>query len=511
MTGISEPNNASRGAIPWTSPAAAALVIALLFAAKLAVGAATDLIGDEAYYTLWSFHPLQAGYYDHPPGVVWFIRAGQALLGETALASRLAAILSTLLCALAIWRTAVALFADRTIAALGALWFSLSLGAAVGLLLVTPDAPSTLFWTLAIWAAAELHRSRNAWWWLAFGLFAGLGLQAKYTGFFLGAGILLWLVGWRETRVWFRSWQLYAGGVLALALFWPVVAWNIDNDFASLGFQLGRSTEEAPSLARAAQFFPEYVATLAGMLWPGLFLFTAAGVVLFLRRRAFRSDPAIGLLVATAAPALLYFAVHSLHSRVQGNWPLPLFGQLALIGAWAAVAWQPAGRRARAFWLWLRAWEAPLSLVLVAVVYLQAAFAPIPIPAKLPIDDMAGWPRVAGEMAAVADEAGTRTVYADDYAFLGQLATAARFAGHDLTMRPADGLFHFTFMDLPAPDEISWPVLYAARGPVDADPAPVRRLFGVEATLLSSVVRDGPGGRPAERIAFYRVSGPPED
>ncbi|GAB4363587.1 MAG: glycosyltransferase family 39 protein [Oricola sp.] len=508
MIGTSAPQDASRGAIPWTSPAAVALVVAVLFAAKLAVGAATDLVGDEAYYTLWSFYPLQAGYYDHPPGVVWFIRAGQLLLGDTALASRLAAILATLVCALAVWRTAIALFADRTVAALATLWFSLSLGAAVGLLLVTPDAPSLMFWTLAIWAAAELHRSRNANWWLVFGLFAGLGLQAKYTGFFLGAGIVLWLVGWRETRAWFRSWQLYAGGVLALALFWPVVVWNIDNDFASLGFQLGRSTEAAPSLSRMARFFPEYVGTLAGLLWPGLFLFAAAGFILFLRRRAWRGDPGLGLLVATAVPALAYFAVHSLHSRVQGNWTLPLFAQLALIGAWAAVAWLPAGRIARAVWLWLRRWEAPLSLVLVVVIYMQAAFAPVRLPAHLPIDDMAGWRQVADEVAVIAQDTGARAVYADDYAFLGQLASSARFTGHrGLAMLPAQDLYHFTFMDLPAPADTGWPVLYAVRGSVGVQPAPARRLFGKEGVLVSSVIRRGPGGRPAERISLYLVSG----
>jgi 4-amino-4-deoxy-L-arabinose transferase-like glycosyltransferase len=507
MTGNATNQPARDGAIPWTSPMAVVLVIVLLLAAKLAVGAMTDLVGDEAYYTLWSFYPLQAGYFDHPPGVVWFIRAGQMLLGETALASRLAAILATLVCALAVWRIAVALFADRTIAALGVLWFSLSLGAAAGLLIVTPDAPSTMFWTLAVWAAAELHRSRNANWWLVFGLFAGLGLQAKYTGFFLGAGILLWLVCYAETRYWFRKWQLYAGGLFAMVAFSPVLQWNLDNDFASLKFQFGRSAEAAPSLARAAQFFPEYVATLAGMLWPGLFLFVAVGIVLFLRRRQWRADPAIGLLVTTAAPALLYFAWHSLHSRVQGNWTLPLFGQLALIGAWAAVKWCPSGGWTRSFWLWLRRWEAPIALVLIGVIYVQAAFAPVRIPAKLPIDEMAGWAEVADGIAAVAKETGTNTVFADDYAFLGELASYARFGGHDLTMLPADGLYHFTFMDLPDPDEIGWPVLYAVRGPVDGDIAPARALFTVEAKYLSGIVRNGPGGRPAERIDVYLASG----
>ncbi|QKV18821.1 glycosyltransferase family 39 protein [Oricola thermophila] len=493
--------------IPWASSRAVVLVIAVLLAAKLLVALATGLVGDEAYYTLWSLYPLQAGYFDHPPGVVWFIRAGQALLGETPLASRLAAILATVICALAVWRTAWVLFADRTIAALGTLWFSFSLGVAVGLLIITPDAPSLMFWTLAIWAAAELHASRNAWWWLAFGLFAGLGLQSKYTVFFLGAGIVAWLLVYPQARRWFRAWQLYAGGVLALAVFWPVMGWNIEHDFASLGFQFGRSPDAAMSFARAMRHFPEFLASQAGLLWPGLFVFVVAGIVLFLRRREYRANPALGLLVLTAAPALLYFFWHALNKRVEGNWPLPLYGQLSLIGAWVAVTWFPAGARMRAFWLWLRRWQAPLSLLLIGVLFIQVSLAPIPVPAGLSTDDMAGWEEIADGMETLAEEAGTATVFADGYDLIGQLQAYARFGGHDLAVLPVAGLFRFTFMDLPDPDSIEGPVLLAVRASLDAEPPSSRELFGRSARYLSGLVRSGPGGRPVERIDFYQLDG----
>ncbi|MFZ2099052.1 MAG: glycosyltransferase family 39 protein [Oricola sp.] len=499
--------SAERETIPWTSPRAVVAVIAVLLAAKLAVGWKAGLIGDEAYYTLWSLYPLQAGYYDHPPAVVWFIKAGHMLLGQTAFASRLMAIMATAVCALAVWRTGIALFVDRTVAALGALWFSLSLGATVGLLLITPDAPSILFWVLAIWAAAELNRGGNANWWLAFGLFAGLGLDAKYTGFFLGAGIVLWLLAYRRNRIWLRSWQLYAGGVIALALFWPVLHWNIDHDFASLQFQLGRAAEAAPGFSRMARYFPEFVASQFGIFWPGLFLMVVAGGVLFLRRGR-RDDPAVGLLVLTAAPAILYFAWHSFHSRVQGNWTLPLFGQLALLGAWAAVHWAPADGRLRAFWFWLRRWQAPLAFLLVLALFVQVALAPFTIPAKLPTDDMAGWPEVTGEMAAVAAENGATVAFVNDYAFMSLLASYARFGGHDLTMMPLAGLDHFTFMPLSAPDEIDGPALYVSRGPIGVDPKETLPVLGIEARFLSSVVRDGPGGRPAEHVDFYLLRRP---
>ena len=73
---------------------------------------------------------------------------------------------------------------------------------------ITPDTPSVLFWGLTIWAVAELNRSQDANWWLAVGLFSGLGLLSKYTNLFVGVGIALWIAlvpaNWR----WLRCWQL---------------------------------------------------------------------------------------------------------------------------------------------------------------------------------------------------------------------------------------------------------------------------------------------------------------
>ena len=47
--------------------------------------------------------------------------------------------------------------------------------------------------------------SQRANWWLAFGLFAGLGLLSQYTNLFVGAGVLLWLVLLPGNWHWFRA------------------------------------------------------------------------------------------------------------------------------------------------------------------------------------------------------------------------------------------------------------------------------------------------------------------
>ena len=53
------------------------LVVLLLGLAviRLAAAALVPLTEDEAYYRLWSQH-LSLGYYDHPPMIAWWIRAG---------------------------------------------------------------------------------------------------------------------------------------------------------------------------------------------------------------------------------------------------------------------------------------------------------------------------------------------------------------------------------------------------------------------------------------------------
>jgi len=60
---------------------------------RLAAAAIIPLSEDEAYYRLWAEH-LQLGYYDHPPMIAWWVRAGMAVAGDTPLGVRLLPVLS---------------------------------------------------------------------------------------------------------------------------------------------------------------------------------------------------------------------------------------------------------------------------------------------------------------------------------------------------------------------------------------------------------------------------------
>jgi hypothetical protein len=112
-------------------------------------------------------------------------------------------------------------------------------------------------------------------------------------------------------------------------------------------------------------------------------------------------------------PALV-FIQHAAGDRVQANWPAILYPA-------AAVA--AAGLSGR-FWRRLRIPAIALGLFITGAVYVQAAFAPLSLPAKLdPIAlQMGGWPGLAAAVEDSRRRTGASFVAADQYSLAAELA-----------------------------------------------------------------------------------------
>src|SRR5258708_24728307 len=122
---------------------------------RLVAAAGTRLVFDEAYYWMWSKH-LAGGYYDHPPGVALVIRLGTMIAGDTELGVRLVSILLALPMSWAVYRAASILFGGIEVAATAAILLNVTLMAAVGTLIVTPDAPLLGASSVVLLCLAEL-------------------------------------------------------------------------------------------------------------------------------------------------------------------------------------------------------------------------------------------------------------------------------------------------------------------------------------------------------------------
>jgi 4-amino-4-deoxy-L-arabinose transferase-like glycosyltransferase len=399
----------------------AIVTAALLALVQLYAAGHLELMFDEAYYRTWA-ERLDWGYFDHPPLVAWWIRASSALFGPTEFGMRALGIAATALGILAVYKIADDLFADPLTSALAALLWTATPLLAIGAILVTPDTPLMVGWTTALWALARLYRSGRWQWWLVAGAAAGMALEAKYTALFLGPGICLAMLALPAWRHWWRHPAPYAGGALAVALFAPNILWNTRHSWQTFVKQFGRIGD----IEWTSRFVFEFLGSQLGLLNPLLFVLAVAGLV-----RAAHAAPEVQtqarrLLLCLVAPLLAYFLVHSLHDRVQGNWLAPLYPAFILLAADAAASLRPEAPWAARLMAVARRHAWTTGLVIIACVYVQALFAPLPLkPQSDPTTQLAGWRDLARDLDAIATRERAAAILTQSYALTSLLRTYA--------------------------------------------------------------------------------------
>src|ERR1700730_19315770 len=378
-----------------------AMTISALVALRLGAAAWTPLTFDEAYYWMWSKH-LAGGYYDHPPMVAAVIRLGTVIAGDTELGVRLVSILLALPMSWAVFRTASILFGGIGVAATAAILLNVTLIAAVGTLIVTPDAPLLAASSFVLFFLAKVLETGRGAWWLAVGGAVGAALLSKYTALFFGPAILIWLVTVPKLRRWLISPWPYLGGVVALAIFSPVIVWNADHQWVSFIKQIGRARIEDFRPAFIAELIPTQIAFAT----PLVFILGAMGLYALLRRKA-GALAARMLINATFWTIVVYFIWHSLHARVEANWFAPVYPAFAIAAAVAAhlARWDLRPQRVVDFCL---RWAAPTGIVMFAILIVQANTGALSFYRRdATVRSVGvGWRELAGEIEAVRARVG---------------------------------------------------------------------------------------------------------
>jgi 4-amino-4-deoxy-L-arabinose transferase-like glycosyltransferase len=393
------------------------LTISALVGLRLLAAAWTPLTFDEAYYWMWSKH-LAGGYYDHPPGVAAVIRLGTVIAGDTELGVRLVSILLALPMSWAVFRAASILFGDLRVATTATILLNVTLMAAVGTLIVTPDAPLLVASSFVLFYLAKVLETGRGAWWLAVGAAVGAALLSKYSALFFGPAILIWLVIVPKLRHWLVSPWLYLGGMVALALFLPVILWNADHHWVSFIKQIGRARIEDFRPAFIAELIPTQIVFATPLVW----VLGAMGLYALFGRGAgpVASRALINSIFWTIA---LYFMWHSLHARVEANWFAPVYPVFAIAAGVAAhlTPWKQRSRRIVDFCM---RWAPPVGLLMFAMLIVQAntgALTGYYRDATVRSVGV-GWRELAGEIEATRIRVGAACVLAPDYGTTGWLA-----------------------------------------------------------------------------------------
>ncbi len=394
-----------------------ALTVLALVVLRLGAAALTPLTFDEAYYWMWSKH-LAGGYYDHPPMVAVVIRLGTMLAGDTELGVRLVSILLALPMSWAVYRSAEMLFGGRRVAASAAILLNVTLMAAVGTMIVTPDAPLLVAASFVLFFLAKVLETGRGAWWLAVGAAVGAALLSKYTAMFFGPAILIWLVAVPKLRRWFASCWPYLGGLVAFAIFAPVILWNADHHWVSFIKQIGRARIEDFRPAFIAELIPTQIAFATPLVW----ILGSMGLYALFRRNS-GALAARALVSATFWTIVLYFVWHSLHARVEANWFAPVYPAFAIAAAVAAhvTPWDKRGQRLADFCL---RWAAPSGVLMFVLLIAQANTGVLSgYRRDATVRSVGvGWRELAGEIEAVRARVGAACVLAPDYGTTGWLA-----------------------------------------------------------------------------------------
>jgi hypothetical protein len=328
------PSPACGGGLGWGRLVAAwlktpagrvALLILATFCARLLFASALGLGIDESYMVA-AGRKLQLSYFDHPPIAWWLAWAAAHLTGsESAIIVRLPFIALFAVTTFLMYRLTSVLFTPSAgFWAAGMLNLAPIFGIAAGSW-VLPDGPllAALLGAALCLVAALPAAGRAAWgWWLGAGACAGIALCSKYSAALTLIGAGLFLLTEPTNRGWLTRPQPYAAGLIAAAVFSPVLLWNADHAWVSLLFQGGRADGPLRPLGAFVTLAGE-----AAFLLPWIWLPLVLCGFFALRRGP--SDRRSWLLICLAAPPLIVFTAASVRGNVLFHWTAP--GYLMLL------------------------------------------------------------------------------------------------------------------------------------------------------------------------------------
>lgn len=312
------------------------------------------VIGDEAYYWLWSKH-LAWGYHDHPPLIGWLIAASTAFSNATFWV-RFPALVCFILASVVFYLLAGEFLPNQSRAIRTLLFFLYIPILATSTVAVFTDTPLLLSWILCMWASWKAQK--NPRYWLLAGTAVGLSILSKLIGVFLPASLALFFFLNRQARSNLARREFQIGAALAMLIPLPVWIWNLRHGFENFVFQAHDHLSIHP--VHPFTSFLGYVGVQSLCVSPFLFLLMVAAFVILIRESA-KGDVVSQFLLAFALPIHLFFGLLPFWARVGVHWAAP--GYLALLIA--AIRFRPFDR-----------WQTlSLGVAMIMTLFFYTAFA----------------------------------------------------------------------------------------------------------------------------------------
>ena len=382
-----------------------------------------DYFRDEFDYIACARH-LAWGYVDQPPLIPFLARISLAVFGESlravrfipALASSLLVVQSALIARefggkrFALILTAVTILTAPQY---------LSNGSLLGTNCLEPN-----LWMGCSYFIILAIKRNDPRYWLWVGVFAGIGLEEKYSIAFFITGIVVGLLLTKQRRVFFDKW-IWLGALAGFLIFLPNLLWNIHYHWPFLELMHNIRAEGRDVVLPAGQYFLQQtllVHPLTAPIW-------LAGLIAFFVWRPLKPYRVLGWSYLVSYG--VFFALHGKSYYLAPIYPMLLAAGAVVIET-AITGASADNRRAR-----LGRWLKPLIVILLLAAGARLAPIVVPIlspdrfiaymktlPFKLPVMEH------SHERAALpqwyADQFGWREIVAETAVAWGQLSANER-------------------------------------------------------------------------------------
>lgn len=357
------------------------------------------LMPQDAYYYFYSQHPALS-YYDHPPAIAWVLGFFTSVFGEHVYAIKLADSIVTLFSVLSFYYFARCFLSRHRVQSALLLFFS-TLMVTILSLVSTPDTPLILCWTLSLLMLHHaIFRNQKIYWLLA-GICMGLAFDSKYTAVFLPAGVILFLLLSTPHRKLLGTIWPWLSCLLFVLTAYPVIAWNIENNFASFAFQSASRMKEGHSFS--LENFLGVIGHQSAILMPVLFFALLFLLYKFIRKYSIhlsRINTQQLFLLCFFIPLFICFLCLSFVYWVKLNWMMPSYiSGIVLLSIYIKEKW-------------IR-YQLIFSLVVHVLLAVEVLFYPFPIKSD---DTWVGWKELAVQVKELRQHhPGTFIFSADDY------------------------------------------------------------------------------------------------
>ena len=319
--------------IRWDSYFALLLVCVTLLRLGYLYIVPLDLGPDESYYWDWS-RRLDLGYYSKPPMIAWINAASTALLGISAQAVRMPAVLFGALGLIGMYLCGRRMFNAEVGFWAVAAWLATPGTAALGMIMAT-DVLLVCFWCLALyclWRTVEGPQPKTLWWLLTMVL-VGLGSLSKQMMMVFPLLMFVYLIFSADRKQLLRRWPwlMSIGSLLFLI---PPLWWNFRHDWITFKHTVHHVEPSGATMLDHLKTFGEFVGGQLGLLTPITWLLLIL-LFLVLLLRLLRWSQQTKFLFIFSAIGLLGFAGFSFKQSINPNWPATFYpAGLLLLAAW---------------------------------------------------------------------------------------------------------------------------------------------------------------------------------